>query len=327
MKAIICTRYGSPDVLQLREIEKPAPKEDEILIRVLATSINSRDMRMMRADPFFIRLGFGFFKLKNPILGVDLAGRVEAVGSQVKTFKPGDAVFGCAERYGGRTFAEFVCAGEDEIALKPAGHSFEEAAAVPLAAITALQGLRDRGNIQAGQKVAIQGASGGVGSFAVQLAKYFGAEVTAVCSTRNLEMARNLGADQVIDYKKEDFTRSGRQYNLILAANGYHSMSDYLRALAPEGICVVAGGSMRQLFPAMLQGRQNGKAGGKKVFVVSMKPSHPDLLLVKELLETGKLIPVIDGCYPLEQTAEAMRYIENTHARGKVVITMKDGLA
>src|SRR3990172_585876 len=231
MKAIVCTKYGSPDVLQLQEVAKPAPQDEEVLINIHAASINSRDWRRMRANPFFIRLmAGGLLKPKNPILGADVAGRVEAVGSNVRQFLPGDEVFGYLSRYGGSTFAEYVCAGENEIAPKPANLSFEQAAAVPLAAITALQGLRDKGNIQPGQKVLIQGASGGVGTFAVQIAKSFGAEVTGVCSTRNLDMVRSLGADHVIDYKREDFTRNGQRYDLILAANGYHPISARIRS-------------------------------------------------------------------------------------------------
>ena len=204
MKAIICTRYGPPEVLQLKEVAKPAPKDDEVLIKVHAASVNSRDWRRMRASPFFIRLmAGGLLRPKNTILGADMAGRVEAIGSNIKQFRPGDEVFGYVSRYGGRTFAEYVCAGENEIAHKPANLSFEQAAAVPLAAITALQGLRDKGNIQPGQKVLIQGASGGVGTFAVQIAKSFGAEVTGVCSTRNLDMVRSIGADHVIDYERK----------------------------------------------------------------------------------------------------------------------------
>ncbi len=324
MKAIVCEKYGPPDVLQFKEVEKPTPKDDEVLISVHAASVNSRDWRLMRADPFFIRLmAGGLLKPKNKILGVDMAGLVEAVGSNVKQFRPGDEVFGYLSRYGGRTFAEYVCAVENEIALKPANLSFEQAAAVPLAAITALQGLRDKGSIQLGKKVLIQGASGGVGMFAVQIAKSFGAEVTAVCSTRNLDMARSIGADHVIDYKKEDFTRNGQCYDLILAANGYHPISDYLRALSPDGIYVVAGGSMLQLFQAALQGRRISKTGSQKTYVVSLVQSQKDLVFMKELLEAGKVVPVIDECYPLSKTAEAFWYFEKVHARGKVVITME----
>jgi NADPH:quinone reductase-like Zn-dependent oxidoreductase len=323
MNAIVCPKYGSPDVLQLQEVSKPAPKDDEVRIKIHAASINSRDWRRMRANPFFIRLMVGgLLKPKNTILGADMAGRVEAVGRNVRQFQPGDEVFGCLSRYGGRTFAEYVCAGENEIALKPANRSFEQAAAVPLAAMTALQGLRDKGNIQPGQKVLIQGASGGVGMFAVQIAKSFGAEVTGVCSPRNLEMVRSLGADHVIDYTKEDITQNGQQYDLILAVNGYHPLSDYLKALKPEGIYVVAGGSMFQLFQAARHGKRVSKTGGQKTYVVSLEPSQKDLIFIKELLESGKVIPVIDGCYPLSKTPEAFWYFEKVHPRGKVVISV-----
>jgi len=326
MKAIVCTRYGSPDVLQLKEVARPAPKDDEVLIRVHAASVNSRDWRMMRASPFFIRLvPGGFLQPKNKILGADVAGRVETIGSSVKQFKPGDDVFGYLPSATGRgTFAEYVCAEENAITLKPANLSFEQAAAVPLAAITALQGLRDNGNIQPGQKVLIQGASGGVGTFAVQIAKALGAEVTGVCSTRNLDMVRSLGADHVIDYRKEDFTRNGRRYDLILAVNGYHPISDYLRALTPGGVYIVAGGSMVQLIQASLRGRRNSQTGSQKAHVVSLVQSQKDLIFMKELLESGKVIPVIDGCYPLSKTPEAFRYFEKVHPKGKVVITMEE---
>jgi NADPH:quinone reductase-like Zn-dependent oxidoreductase len=325
MKAIICTKYGSPDVLQIQEVAKPAPKDDEVLISIFAASVNSRDWRFMRANPFFIRLTVGgLLKPKNPILGVDAAGRVEAVGSNVRQFRPGDEVFGYLSRYGGRTFAEYVCAGENEIALKPANLTFEQAAAVPLAAITALQGLRDKGNIQPGQKVLIQGASGGVGTFAVQIAKALGAEVTGVCSTRNLDMVRSLGADHVIDYRKEDFTKNGKQYDLILAVNGYHPISDYLRALSPEGIYVVAGGSMIQLIQAGSQGRRISKTGSQKTYILSLVKNQKDLVFIKELLESGKVKPIIDKCYPLNEASEALRYFEKVHPKGKVVITMEE---
>ena len=218
------------------------------------------------------------------------------------------------------TFAEYVCASEKFITLKPANLTFEQAAAVPLAAVTALQGLRDKGNIQPGQKVLIHGASGGVGTFAVQIAKAFGAEVTAVCSTRNLEMVHSLGADHVIDYKKEDFTESGQQYDLILAVNGYHPLSDYLRALKPEGNFVVAGGSMRQLIQAGSRAKRNPMPETQKISILSLEQNSNDLILIKELLEAGDIKPVIDGCYPLEKTPEAFRYFENEHPKGKVVI-------
>ena len=325
MKAIVCTKYGSSDVLQLQEVEKPAPKDDEVLIKIHAASINSRDWRMMRANPFFIRLvPGGFLQPKNKILGADVSGWIEAVGSSVKQFKPGDEVFGYLPSATGRgTFAEYVCANENAITLKPANLTFEQAAAVPVAAMTALQGLRDKGNIQPGQKVLINGASGGVGTFAVQIAKAFGAEVTAVCSTRNLEMVRSIGADHVIDYTKEDFTRKGQRYDLILAANGYHPISDYLHVLNPEGSFVVAGGSMLQLIQAALLGRQTSKTGNRKTYVVTLVQSQRDLILMKELLESGKVVPVIDGCYPLSKTPDALWYFEKEHAKGKIVIAVE----
>lgn len=325
MKAIICTKYGSPDVLQLQEVAKPSPQDDEVLIKIHAASVNSRDWRMMRANPFFMRLmRGGFLRPKNKILGGDVAGRIEAIGRYVKQFKPGDEVFGYFPSATGRgTFAEYVCANENAITLKPANLTFEQVAAVPVAALTALQGLRDKGNIQPGQKVLINGASGGVGTFAVQIAKALGAEVTAVCSTRNLEMARSIGADHVIDYKKENFTRNGQHYDLILAVNGYHPISDYLRALSPAGIYVVAGGSMLQLFQAARQAQQTSKSGGQKIFVVSLVQSQKDLVFMKELLESGKVVPVIDKCFPLSKTTEALRYFEEVHPKGKVVITVE----
>jgi NADPH:quinone reductase-like Zn-dependent oxidoreductase len=318
MKAVVCTKYGPPEVLQLQEVEKPTPREDEVLIRVAAASINALEWHFMRADPFFIRLMGGFQKPKDPILGADVAGRVEAVGSAVTQFRPGDEVFG----FGKSTFAEYACAKENRIALKPANTSFAQAAAVPIAALTALQGLRDKGMIQPGQKVLIQGASGGVGTFAVQIAKSFGAEVTGVCSARNLEMVRALGADHVIDYRKEDFTRNGQRYDLILAANGYHPILDYRRALSPEGVYVASGGSMPQIFQAILLGPWISRLGSRKMGNVATKTNQKDLIFLKELLEAGKVTPVIDRCYPLEKTAEAMRYFEEVHAQGKVVITL-----
>jgi NADPH:quinone reductase-like Zn-dependent oxidoreductase len=325
MKAIICPRYGSPDVLQFREVVKPVPQEDEVLIQIHAASLNSRDLRMLRANPFFMRLiPGGLFCPKNKILGADVAGRVEAVGRNVKQFKTGDDVFGYLPSATGRgTFAEYVCAKENLITLKPANLTFEQAAAVPEAAMTALQGLRDKGNIQPGQKVLINGASGGVGTFAVQIAKAFGAEVTAVCSTRNLEMVRSLGADHVVDYTKEEFTRNGQQYDLILAVNGYHPISDYLRALGPEGAYVVAGGSMFQLIQAASNRNRISKTGKQRISVASLVQSQKDLIFMKELVESGKIIPVIDGCYPLRKIAEAFWYFEKEHAQGKVVITVE----
>ena len=322
MKAIVYTQYGPPDVLQFKEVEKPAPKDDEALIAVQAASANAADWHLLRGDPFLVRLMAGPLKPKNTILGADIAGRVEAVGKNVKQFQPGDEVFGDISECGWGGFAEYVCARENALVLKPASMTFEEAAAVPLAALTALQGLRDKGQIQPGQKVLINGASGGVGTFAVQIAKSFGAEVTGVCSTRNLDMVRSIGADHVIDYTQEDFTQNGQRYDLIMATNGYHSISDYARALSPKGIYVMTGGSGAQMFQAMLLGPWISMTGNKKMGNLLMKPNNKDLVFLKELLEAGKIAPVIDRRYPLSEVAEAIRYLEEGHARGKVVITV-----
>lgn len=322
MKAIVYTQYGPPDVLQFKEVEKPTPKDDEVLIAVQAASANAADWHLLRGDPFLVRLMAGPLKPKNTILGADIAGRVEAVGKNVKQFQPGDEVFGDISECGWGGFAEYVCARENALVLKPASMTFEEAAAVPLAALTALQGLRDKGQIQPGQKVLINGASGGVGTFAVQIAKSFGAEVTGVCSTRNLDMVRSIGADHVIDYTQEDFTQNGQRYDLIMATNGYHSISDYARALSPKGIYVMTGGSGAQMFQAMLLGPWISMTGNKKMGNLLMKPNNRDLVFLKELLEAGKIAPVIDRRYPLSEVAEAIRYLEEGHARGKVVITV-----
>ena len=275
----------------------------------------------MRANPFPIRLMVGgLLRPKDPRFGSDVAGRVEAVGENVKQFRPGDEVFGCAAG----SFAEYALAREAYLALKPANSSFEEAAAVPVAALTALQGLRDAGGIRPGQEVLIQGASGGVGTFAIQLAKSFGAEVTAVCSTRNQDMARSIGADHVIDYTKEDFTRRPQRYDLILAANGYHSLSAYKRALKPQGVYVCAGGTIPQFIQAMLLGSLMSRNGGKKMGSMGIaKVIQADLVTLGELLEAGKIVPVIDGRYPLSEVPEAIRYVEEVHAQGKVVVTVE----
>jgi NADPH:quinone reductase-like Zn-dependent oxidoreductase len=323
MKAIIYTKYGPPDVLQLKEIEKPTPKDNEILIKVHAASVNAADWHLLRAKPFLVRLmGMGLLKPKNKILGADIAGRVEVVGKNVKQFQPGDEVFGDIFDCGLGGYAEYVCASEDALVLKPESVTFEEAAAVPLAALTALHALRDKGHIQPGQKVLINGASGGVGTFAIQLAKYFGAKVTTVCSTRNLDMVRKLGADHVIDYTQEDFTKNGERYDLILAANGFHPIFDYKRALRPKGVYVMSGGSGTQMFQAMLLGPFISMTGSKIMRSVSSKPNKKDLVFMKELLEAGKVVPVIDRHYPLSEVAEAIRYLEEGHAKGKVIITM-----
>jgi NADPH:quinone reductase-like Zn-dependent oxidoreductase len=320
MKAIVYHKYGSPDVLQIEEIEKPTTTENQVLIKVHAASVNAGDYRVRAGKPFLFRLMIGgLFGPKDTRVGSDVAGTVEAVGENVKQFRPGDEVFGCCHG----AFAEHVVAREGLLTSKPSNRSFEEAAAVPVAALTALQGLRDAGRIQPGQKVLIQGASGGVGSFAVQLAKSFGAEVTAVCSTRNLDMARSLGADHSIDYTREDFTRNPQRYDLIFAVNGYHSLSAYKRALSPQGLYVCGGGTVPQFLEAMLLGSlMSGKGGRKMVSMGIAKVNREDLVVLADLLKAGKIVPVIDRSYPLSEIVEAFRYVEDTHAQGKVVITV-----
>jgi NADPH:quinone reductase-like Zn-dependent oxidoreductase len=323
MKAIVYTQYGPPDVLEFKEVEKPAPRDNEVLVKVHAASVNVYDWHLLTADSFLVRLmGGGLLKPRHTILGADIAGQVEAVGAAITQFHPGDEVFGDLSASGNGGFAEYVTTREDALVLKPARITFEQAAAVPMAALTALQGLRDKGHIQPGQRVLIQGASGGVGTFAVQLAKSFGAEVTAVCSTRNLDMARSLGANHVIDYTRDDFTHSGQPYDLILAVNGYHPISAYQRALTPRGIYVMVGGSPAQISQAMLLGPWMSKSGGRQMRIVTGKPNRPDLLILKAHLEAGKIVPVIDRCYALSEVPEALRYLGEGHARGKVVITV-----
>jgi NADPH:quinone reductase-like Zn-dependent oxidoreductase len=328
MKAIVRTRYGSPDVLELQQVEKPVPKDGEVLVQVHAASVNTLDWHTMRGQPFLLRImGDGLRKPKDPRLGVDLSGRVEAVGANVTHFQVGDTVFGI----GHGAFAEYACAAENRLALKPTDLSYEAAAAVPIAAITALQGLRDKGHVRPGEQVLIQGASGGVGTFAVQIAKAFGAEVTAVCRTRNVDQAGALGADHVIDYTQEDFTRKrGKQrqrYDLILAVSGYHPLSAYLRTLRPTGRYVMSGASrhlFQALFQALLLGPVISKMGSKKVggLLVNTSQYQQDLAFLKELLESGKVVPVIERRYALRETSEAIRYLEEGHARGKIVITV-----
>jgi NADPH:quinone reductase-like Zn-dependent oxidoreductase len=325
IKAIVRTRYGSPDVLQVKEVERPVPGDDEVLVRVHAASVNASDWHAMRGKPIRTPRS-GLRKPNDPRLGGDLSGRVEVVGRNVTQFRVGDDVFGIVHG----AFAEYVCIPEDSvITRKPADLTFEEAAAIPVAAITALQALRDKGQVQPGQQVLIQGASGGVGTFAVQIAKAFGAEVTAVCSARNVEQARALGADHVIDYTQEDFTtKRGKQrqrYDLILAVSGYHSISAYRRALRPEGRYVLVGASrhvFRALFQALLLGPMMSRMGSEALGAFVANPTQQDLLFVRELLEAGKIAPVIDRRYPFSETAEAIRYLEEGHASGKVVITI-----
>ncbi|HEY1255237.1 MAG TPA: NAD(P)-dependent alcohol dehydrogenase [Terracidiphilus sp.] len=320
MKAIVYEQYGPPEVLQLREIAKPAPADNEILIKVRAASVNPLDWHFMRGEPWLIHLILGVRKPKNIRLGVDVGGVVESVGRNINQFKSGDAVFGGCRG----AFAEYVCTKEDQLALKPASLAFEQAATVPIAAITALQGLRDKGQIKPGQRVLVEGASGGVGTFAIQIAKAFGAEVTAVCSTRNLERARSLGADHVIDYTREDFTRNGRRYDLIFAANAYHSLFAYRRALRRGGICVKAGGkaTLSTMLLESLLSMVLSMVSSKKVCGLLAKINKKDLLKLNELLESGKVVPVIDRRYSLSETAEAIRYLKDGHAQGKVVLTI-----
>ena len=322
MKAIIAERYGTPDVLEFKETAKPAPKDNEVLVKVHAASLNMFDWHLLTADIFLVRLNAGLFKPKHKIPGADVAGRVDAVGKNVTQFKVGDEVYGDLAASGCGSFAEYVAVPEKALALKPVNLTFEEAAAFPMAAVTALQGLRDAGKIQAGHKVLIQGASGGVGSFAVQIAKSFGAEVTTVCSTRNVEQVRSLGADYVIDYTKEDFTKNGRKYDLILAVNGYRKLEEYKGSLAPKGIYVMAGGATKQIFEALLRGSFVSEKDGRKLGAFSAQPKQADLIYLKGLAEAGKIKPVIDKRYPLSETAQALRYLGEGHSRGKVILSV-----
>jgi NADPH:quinone reductase-like Zn-dependent oxidoreductase len=322
MKAITHTKYGPPEVLQLEEIEKPVPKENEVLLKVFAASVNPADWHMIRGEPKFARLAFGLTTPKNIIPGIDIAGKIEAVGKNVEELNPGDEVFG-GTGWGG-AFAEYVCVQEKSIVIKPANISFDEGASISVAAISALQGLRDKGNVQSGQKVLINGASGGVGTFAVQLAKHFGAEVTGVCSTGNLNLVRSIDADKVIDYTKEDFTNTSQKYDLIIDNVANCSVADLKRALNPNGRCVIIGfSSMSRMFQHMFLGPLVSMIGNKKIGGLgTAKMNKNDLNFLRELLETGKIKPVIDRIYPLSDAAEAIGYVEEGHAKGKVVINV-----
>ena len=323
MKAIVYQKYGSPDVLELKEVEKPTPKDNEVLIKVHAAAVNSTDLGFLEGKPFVVRLMLGLLKPKLKILGCDIAGRVEAVGRNVKQFQPGDEVFGDISGCGLGGFAEYVCARENVLALKPDGMTFEEAAAVPQAAVLALQGLRNKGQIQPGQKVLINGAGGGVGTFAVQIAKSFGAFVTGVDSTGKLDMMRSIGADRVIDYTQEDFTKNGQVYDLILDVVTYRSIFDYKRVLGPKGIYVMlGGGSWARVYQTMFLGPLISMTGSRKMGILMHKPNK-GLAFIKELFEAGKVVPVIDRRYSLSKVAEALRYFGEGHAKGKVVITLE----
>lgn len=320
MKAIVYTKYGPPDVLQLEEVEKPFPGDNDVLIEVHATSVNASDCEFLKGKPFYTRM-WGLLKPRKQVLGSDIAGRVEAVGKNVKQFQPGDAVFGdIFERWGG--FAEYVCAPGDALTLKPEGMTFEEAAAVPQSALLALQGLRDKGNIQPGQKVLINGAGGGSGTFAVQLAKFFGAEVTGVDSTEKLETMRSIGADHVIDYTREDFTRNGRQYDLILDFVASHPIFHYKRALRPGGAYLMVGGSVASVFKTLFLGTLISLTGSKKMGLLGARPNK-DMAYMIELIQSGKVVPFIDKRYPLSEVPEALRYVGEGRAKGKVVITLE----
>jgi NADPH:quinone reductase-like Zn-dependent oxidoreductase len=321
MKAIVYEQYGPPDVLELKEVEKPIPKDNEVLVKVHAASVNDWDWGLLRGTPFMNRLFFGLLRPKIKILGSDIAGRVEAVGMNVKRFQSGDEVFGDLSACGFGGFAEYVCASENALVLKQTSMTFEEAAAEPQAAVLALQGLRGKGQIQPGQRVLINGAGGGAGTFAVQIAKSFGAEVTGVDSTRKLDIMRSIGADHVIDYIQEDFTKSGQRYDWILDFAAHHSIFDYYRALSPGGIYVMVGGSTARLFQALFLAPLISMTTSKKMRIL-MHKANKDLDFMKELFKAGKVKPVIDKCYTLSEVAEALRYFGKGHARGKVVIAV-----
>ena len=323
MKAIVQTEYGSPDVLSLEEVDKPAVKDNGVLVRVHASSVNSADWHLMRGTPFIARLAFGLRQPKFKTLGIDVAGRVEAVGQNVTQFRPGDDVFGDISECGFGGFAEYVCVPQDALAIKPENISFEQAAAVPGAALTALHALRKSGQIQAGQRVLINGASGGVGSFAVQIAKAFGAEVTAVCSTKKMDMVRSIGADHVIDYTQMDVTKTGQPYDLILDAAAYRSVFDYLPILTRTGTYVLIGGSTTRLFQVMLfLGPLISLISRRKVKCFVLTPNQADLVILRDLLEAGKIVPWIDRRYNLSEVPAAIRYLEQRQVVGKVTISV-----
>jgi NADPH:quinone reductase-like Zn-dependent oxidoreductase len=319
MKALVYRRYGGPEVLELTDVPPPVPREREVLVRVHSASINAADRVLLRGKPFIVRLGVGFPRPRRSTLGFDVAGRVEAVGSEVTQFRVGDHVFG-ASNFG--AFAELACVDQETLVPKPASVSFEEAAATPTAGYTALQGLR-KGGIGAGQSVLVDGASGGVGTFAIQLAKAYGADVTAACSTRNVELARTLGASRVIDYRREDLTRDGQRYDLILAANAYRPLSEYRRLLKPRGTYVMTGGGGIQIMQAMLHGAFVSMTSGQKMSNIMAVAKKSDIVVLRELLETGKIKPVIDRTVALSEVPDAIRYLEAEHARGKVVVSVQ----
>ena len=323
MKAIVCEKYGPPDVLQLRETPKPVPKENEALVKIMAASLNAADLETLRGD--FVTRMVAPLKPKHMIPGTDFAGQIEAIGSRVMQFKPGDEIWGdLSFPLDGGTLAEYVCIPEKALRLKPASMTFEEAAAIPTAAVVALQKLRIKGPIRSGQMVLINGAGGGVGTFAIQIAKYFGAEVTGVDSTEKLDTLRAIGVDHVIDYTQEDFAQNRQHYDLILDIVVRRSFFDYRRVLNPQGICVMVGGSLRRVLTNKILGSIFPNTGNKKMGLGKWNPNKKeDLDFLQELVEAGKLKPVIDRCYPLSEVPEAFRYLEAGHVRGKAVITME----
>lgn len=330
VKAVVCTRYGPPELLRVAEVEKPVPNEDQVLVRVCASSVNYNTIGFVRGRPLMARLWTGLLRPRWSVPGNDVAGRVEAVGRRVTQFRPGDEVFGNSHSSGYGAYAEYAAVAENALAIKPANVSFAAAAAVPEAGLVALQALRDHGKVKSGSKVLVYGASGGVGTFAVQIAKAFGAEVTGLCSTRNLGLVVSLGADHVIDYTREDFAESGEHYDLILATGGYRRIIDYKLALTPHGRYVCSGGAMSgpkalaQVFEAMLLGPLVSEKNGRRLSSMLEIPNRIDLAVMKELVEAGKVEPVIDRAYPLAQAAEALRYYGLGHSRGKVIVTMEE---
>lgn len=321
MKAMLRHAYGSPGVVRLEEVPKPVPRNDEVLVKVRAASANPGDWHVVRGAPLVMRLmGFGLLRPKRAALGADVAGTVEGIGPDVRELAVGDDVFGDISDCGWGAFAEYVCVHERALVRKPAALTFEQAAAVPLAAVTAVHALRDEGQIRAGAKVLVNGASGGVGTFAVQIAKALGAEVTGVCRTKNVDRVRSIGADRVIDYTRDDFTRDAERYDLIVDAAAFRPVSECLRALKPEGTYVHVGGTTNGMFGAAFASMRTSLIGNKHVRVLMSKPDRKALLFVKDLLEAGKVVPVVDKQYPLRDVPDAIRYLESGHARGKVVI-------
>lgn len=323
MKALVYRQYGTPDVLQYTDVEKPTPKENEVLVQIHAASLNAADGYLLQGKPLLVRAMQGFRKPKFPILGSDIAGRVVGVGSSVHELQVGEVVFGDLSASGWGGLAEYVCVPETALTPMPKNLSFAQAAAVPMAAVTALQGLRKFRAITAGQHILVNGASGGVGTYAVQLAKTWGARVTAVCSTRHVELLLSLGADDVIDYTKADFVQYGERYDVIIGANGYRSLSDYKRVLKPAGAYVCTGGTMRQIFASILVGPLMSIGSGQQMGNLSAKPNVEDLKQVKTLIETGHVKPIIDRCYRLNEGQAALRYLMSGHAKGKVVVVME----